>query len=48
MCHADACELLARPTHGSEVDYLKKWLHDRVAWMGAQYSREFGACPAAN
>ena len=36
------------PTYESEVDYLKKWLKDRVAWMGTEYSREFGACPATN
>jgi hypothetical protein len=48
MGHADACELLRRPAHEPEVDCLKKWLQDRVTWMGEQYSREFSACPAAN
>jgi hypothetical protein len=36
------------PTYQSEVDYLKTWLQDRVAWMRAEYDREFGACPAAS
>lgn len=36
------------PTYQSEVDYLKTWLQERVAWMSAEYDREFGACPAAN
>ena len=36
------------PTYQSEVDYLKTWLQERVAWMSAEYDREFGTCPAAN
>jgi len=36
------------PTYEADVDYLRNWLNERVAWMNAEHLREFGECPAPN
>jgi len=33
-------------TYQGEIDYLKHWLDQRVAWIDGEYNAEFGACPA--
>jgi hypothetical protein len=34
-------------TYQGEIDYLKGWLAERVAWMDGEYRNEFGECPGS-